>query len=69
MDVDIFEAPWEAFKQNPNRSVKEAGFYRNQKMVEASEALVAIWDGSSNGTKDTIDRAIGAGLTTFVLQP
>jgi predicted Rossmann-fold nucleotide-binding protein len=38
-----------------------AGFDRNEKMAEYAEALIAIWDGSSNGTKDMITRMINHG--------
>lgn len=33
-----------------------AGHQRNQKMAEYADALIAIWDGKSTGTKDMISR-------------
>lgn len=36
---------------------KEAGPLRNQQIVEAAEQVLALWDGQSKGTADTIRRA------------
>lgn len=41
---------------------RKAGPLRNQHMVNNAEAVVAIWDGSSPGTKDTIHKAEARGL-------
>lgn len=43
-----------------------AGPIRNQKMAEYSNALIAVWDGISKGTKDMIERAKACGLKIFV---
>lgn len=43
-----------------------AGYWRNQQMADYADALVAIWDGKSNGTKDMIERAERAGLYVYV---
>lgn len=43
-----------------------AGYWRNQQMAEYADALVAIWDGISNGTKDMIERAEKEGLLIYV---
>jgi hypothetical protein len=43
-----------------------AGFARNQKMADYAEALVAVWDGRSSGTRDMLDRARARGLKVFV---
>lgn len=40
----------------------KAGPMRNNYMVSESDAVVAIWDGESSGTRDTIDKAEAAGL-------
>lgn len=34
-----------------------AGFERNTTIVEAVDRVVAFWDGESNGTRDTIEKA------------
>ena len=39
---------------------------RNQRLVEACDALVAFWDGASKGTRTTIDRALDAGKEVHV---
>lgn len=48
---------------------KRAGKIRNQRMAEAAEALIAIWDGKSTGTMDMIDRASGLGLLVYIHLP
>ena len=45
---------------------KAAGFIRNTEMAENADALIAIWDGSSRGTKMMIDIAKKKGLVVFV---
>ncbi len=43
-----------------------AGLRRNHEMGDYAEALIAIWNGSSHGTKDMIDYATKKGLKVFV---
>lgn len=57
--VKRFPADWEAHG-------KAAGPLRNQEMADYADALIAIWDGESRGTKDMIDRATKSGLAIFV---
>lgn len=45
---------------------KAAGPMRNRKMAENSEALIAIWDGKSKGTKNMIETAKKLGLPVYV---
>ena len=33
---------------------------RNQRLIDACDVLVAFWDGTSNGTRQTIDRALAS---------
>ena len=54
-----FPADW---NQHGNR----AGYIRNKEMAEFSKALIAIWDGESNGTKHMIDIARTHRLKVFV---
>ena len=42
---------------------------RNQYMISRSSVLVAVYNGSSGGTQDTIRRAEAAGLEVIALQP
>jgi predicted Rossmann fold nucleotide-binding protein DprA/Smf involved in DNA uptake len=39
---------------------------RNQKLVDACDVLVAFWDGSSKGTRSTVDRALNSGKEVHV---
>jgi len=43
-----------------------AGFRRNERMVEYAEALIAIWDGESHGTKHMIELALEKGFQVYV---
>jgi hypothetical protein len=45
---------------------RSAGLIRNQEMADYADALIAIWDGKSRGTKDMIDRATKKGLKVYV---
>ncbi len=48
---------------------RRAGFLRNVTMVVAVEAVIAVWDGKSRGTKHSIDYATSQGKQVFVLRP
>lgn len=45
---------------------KSAGFIRNGQMGEFADALIAVWDGESRGTKHMIDYAIKRGLKVYI---
>ena len=45
----------EVFPANWNKFGKSAGFRRNEQMAEVADALIAFWDGKSNGTKHMIE--------------
>lgn len=45
---------------------KAAGPLRNRAMADQADALVALWDGWSRGTKDMIDVGVSRGLTVYV---
>lgn len=57
--VRRFPAPWKALG-------RRAGPVRNEAMARYAEALVAVWDGHSPGTRDMIVRAGAHGLIVFV---
>lgn len=54
-----FPADW-------NQYGKRAGYLRNQQMADVADALIAIWDGESKGTKHMIDIALRADLYVFI---
>ncbi|MDQ6880319.1 MAG: DNA-processing protein DprA [Candidatus Dormibacteraeota bacterium] len=39
---------------------------RNQRLVDACDILVAFWDGSSKGTRNTVDRALDSGKEVHI---
>ncbi|MBX3291045.1 MAG: DUF2493 domain-containing protein [Acidobacteria bacterium] len=51
-----------------DRFGKRAGFLRNYVMVGEADAVIAVWDGKSSGTKHAIDTAISSGKQVFVYQ-
>ena len=53
--VQKFPAEWD-------KHGKGAGFIRNTEMAENAEALIAIWDGKSRGTKHMVEIARRKGL-------
>lgn len=46
---------------------KSAGFKRNTLIVEAVDMVVAFWDGKSNGTKNSIDKALRTKTALLVI--
>jgi hypothetical protein len=48
---------------------RSARMKRNYKMLMDAEALIAIWDGKSFGTKNSIDSARLMNLPTYVAMP
>jgi|SRR5215831_5181455 len=46
---------------DPSRSAA-----RNQRLVDSCDVLVAFWDGSSKGTRTTVERALDAGKEVHV---
>lgn len=49
-----FPAGWRTKDGELNR---KAGFERNERMACYADALIALWDGQSNGTRDMLERA------------
>jgi predicted Rossmann fold nucleotide-binding protein DprA/Smf involved in DNA uptake len=47
----------------------ESALERNQRLVAACDVLVAFWDGSSEGTRRTVERALDGGREVHVLVP
>lgn len=57
--VKQFPADWDTYG-------KRAGVMRNVQMAEYADALIAVWDGKSRGTKHMIDTATKKGLKVYV---
>lgn len=59
--VRIYEAEW-------RQHGKAAGPMRNRKMAEYADALIAVWDGKSRGTKNMIEEMERMEKPVFVLR-
>ena len=62
LSVEIYAADWE-------RLGRKAGPIRNQQIVEASDLVVAFWDGGELGTLNTVMRAVEAKREVRVFDP
>ncbi len=67
------QVEWAQREQYPEEAVifpsvagKAAGPARNRVMAMNAEALIAVWDGKSPGTKNMIDEATKRGLKVHV---
>jgi hypothetical protein len=58
--IDVIEPDWQDWS-NGNPAI-----WRNTKIVEAADVVVALWDGKSNGTRDSIDKALDRGKPIYV---
>lgn len=58
--------PIKRFPANWNKFGKAAGMKRNAQMAKYADALVAIWDGTSAGTRAMIRMAKEHGLKTYI---
>jgi len=58
---EVFLAQWDTYG-------KSAGYKRNEEMAKNAEALIAVWNGKSKGTKHMIDIAKREGLKVFVYE-
>lgn len=57
----VLEAQWDLYG-------KKAGYLRNVTMAKDADALIAIWDGWSKGTKHMINIAKEKGLKVYVFK-
>lgn len=76
--LKLFPAAWGDLEATPcsirtrrdgSRYNALAGLNRNLAMARYAEALVAIWDGYSHGTRHMIETARKAGLKVYVHRP
>lgn len=58
--------PVKVFPANWDKHGRSAGPIRNGEMAEYADALIAIWDGKSRGTKNMIEQATEKGLQVYV---
>jgi len=63
--VTMFLADWDKHR-GQNGAKNPAGMIRNQVMADYAEALIAVWDGVSPGTRAMIDMAEKRGLLVYV---
>lgn len=61
-----FNIPVVMFPANWDKYGNGAGYIRNNQMALYADALVAVWDGKSRGTKHMIEVAKEKGLKVFV---
>lgn len=59
LKLNVFYADW-------SQHGRAAGHIRNRKMAESADALIALWDGQSCGTKNMIETAKKLGLLVYV---
>lgn len=60
-EIAYYPADWDKYG-------KSAGYKRNQLMAENADALIAVWDGKSKGTKHMIDIATKKGLKVYIYE-
>lgn len=67
--ADEHKIPLQVFEPDWNKYGKSAGIVRNCEMAKNADALIAIWDGKSKGTKHMISEAEKLGLKVYVYYP
>lgn len=60
------DIPIERFPADWHDEGTRAGYWRNARMAAAAQALIAVWDGQSSGTRSMIDLATRKGLIVSV---
>lgn len=63
------DVPIARFPADWKRYGRQAGPLRNNEMAVYADALIAVWDGESIGTKHMISAAHARGLQVFVFSP
>ena len=58
--------PYKVMKAEWKKFGKKAGYVRNAGMASEADALIAVWNGKSKGTKHMIDIATKRKLQVFV---
>lgn len=64
--ASLHSLPIKRFRPDWKYFGKKAGPIRNREMAEYAEALIALWDGESRGTRNMIEEAEKRGLKVYV---
>jgi len=64
IEILVINAKWIV----DGKYLKAAGFIRNRDIVDASDMIIAFWDGKSKGTKHSIDLAQKAGKEVIIIR-
>ena len=64
--ADLWEIPVERYPAQWDVFGRSAGYRRNAEMAANAEALIAVWDGESAGTRHMIDIARKCGLMVYI---
>jgi hypothetical protein len=62
----IWNIPVVRFIPDWGKHGKRDGYLRNSDMANYADALIAIWDGKSRGTKHMIDLAKAKGIKVYI---
>lgn len=60
VEMEAIEPDWDDWSEGHPAKV------RNTEIVERADAVVAVWDGKSTGTRDSIDKALDRGKPLYV---
>lgn len=64
--ANLFNVSTTVFEPDWDKHGKAAGPIRNAEMAEYGDALVAVWDGESRGTRSMIEKALDEGIEVYV---
>lgn len=62
----LHDIPCEKYPADWDKYGKRAGFMRNEYMASKADALIALWDGNSRGTKHMIETMQKLKLPIFI---
>lgn len=65
-DGGDFDIDFEEYEANWDTHGKAAGPIRNEEMAKEADALIAVWDGESNGTRNMIEKALEQNCEIFI---
>mgnify|MGYP000176748952 CR=1 FL=1 len=54
---------------SPDPYTREKMMRRNQWMIDKSDMVIAVWDGSTGGTADAVNKAIEVGKPIYRINP